>query len=61
VHVTELPLIVEWPSVARNVAVHVTELTLIVGFIIGVILTRAVVTAVERRGRPKTVQQGNRE
>ncbi|KAH5799443.1 hypothetical protein HBI96_160390 [Parastagonospora nodorum] len=31
------------------------------GFIIGQILTRAVVTASERRGRPKTVQQGNRE
>jgi len=30
-------------------------------FIIGVISTRAVVTAAERRGRPKTVQQGNRE
>ena len=31
------------------------------GFIMGVISTRAVVTAAERRGRPKTVQQGNRE
>ena len=31
------------------------------GFIIGVISTGAVVTGSERRGRPKTVQQGNRE
>jgi hypothetical protein len=31
------------------------------GFIIGQISTRAVVTASERRGQPKTVQQGNRE
>ena len=31
------------------------------GFIIGVISTRLVVTAAEHQGRPKTVQQGNRE
>ena len=31
------------------------------GFIIGVISTSSVVTAADRRGRPKTVQQGNRE
>jgi RecB family endonuclease NucS len=31
------------------------------GFMMGVISTGAVVTAVDRRGRPKTVQQGNRE
>jgi hypothetical protein len=31
------------------------------GFMMGVISTGAVVTAAERRGRPKTVQQGNRE
>lgn len=31
------------------------------GFMMGVISTGAVVTAADRRGRPKTVQQGNRE
>jgi hypothetical protein len=31
------------------------------GFIIGQITTGAVVTSAERRGRPKTVQPGNRE
>jgi hypothetical protein len=31
------------------------------GFMMGMISTGAVVTASERRGRPKTVQQGNRE
>jgi RecB family endonuclease NucS len=31
------------------------------GFIMGMISTRAVVTGSERRGRPKSVQQGNRE
>jgi hypothetical protein len=31
------------------------------GFIIGVISTRAVVTGSDRRGRPKTVQQGDQE
>ncbi|KAH9869850.1 hypothetical protein J1614_007175 [Plenodomus biglobosus] len=31
------------------------------GFMMGQILTGAVVTAADRRGRPKTVQQGNRE
>jgi hypothetical protein len=31
------------------------------GFIMGQISTGAVVTASERRGRPKMVQQGNRE
>jgi hypothetical protein len=31
------------------------------GFMMGQISIRAVVTASERRGRPKTVQQGNRE
>jgi hypothetical protein len=31
------------------------------GFMIGVISTGAVVTGSERRGRPKTVQQGDRE
>jgi hypothetical protein len=31
------------------------------GFMMGQISTRAVITASERRGRPKTVQQGNRE
>jgi hypothetical protein len=31
------------------------------GFMMGMISTGAVVTAAERRGRPKTVQQGNRE
>jgi hypothetical protein len=30
-------------------------------FIIGMISTRAVVTGSERQGRPKSVQQGNRE
>ena len=32
-----------------------------IGFIIGQITPRAVVTASERRGRPKTIQPGNRE
>jgi adenine-specific DNA methylase len=31
------------------------------GFIIGIISTGAVVTASERRGQPKSVQQGNRK
>ena len=31
------------------------------GFMMGVISTGAVVTASERRGRPKSVQPGNRE
>ena len=31
------------------------------GFLIGMISTGAVVTGSERRGRPKSVQQGNRE
>jgi hypothetical protein len=31
------------------------------GFMMGQISTEAVVTASERRGRPKAVQQGNRE
>ena len=31
------------------------------GFMIGMISTGAVVTSSERRGRPKSVQQGNRE
>jgi RecB family endonuclease NucS len=31
------------------------------GFMMGVISTGSVVTAADRRGRPKTVQQGNRE
>jgi hypothetical protein len=31
------------------------------GFMMGQISTGAVVTALERRGRPKAVQQGNRE
>jgi hypothetical protein len=31
------------------------------GFMMGMISTRAVVTGAERRGRPKSVQQGNRE
>ena len=31
------------------------------GFMMGVILTGAVVTASERRGRPKAVQPGNQE
>jgi hypothetical protein len=31
------------------------------GFMMGMIVARAVITSSERRGRPKTVQQGNRE
>jgi hypothetical protein len=31
------------------------------GFMMGMISTGAVVTASERRGRPKSVQQGNRK